>query len=104
MPQICVSASNRHCAPALFLPLRCAAERVPAAISWLGIHNETAGSVWNLHNPKFLMDEEQLPLGAALHASVALVYLRRAAAAGGRAGAAGGAGTGPGGARHGAEL
>jgi IAA-amino acid hydrolase len=33
--------------------------------------------VHGLHTPLFRMDESQLPLGAALHASVAIEFLNR---------------------------
>lgn len=46
-------------------------------LALLGIYNETAGSVHSLHSPRFMMDESQLPLGAALHAQFALEFMRR---------------------------
>ena len=58
---------------------------------FLGIRNETAGSVWGLHSPRFQLDESQLPLGAALHAGFALEALRWAAGAERGAAAAGAA-------------
>ncbi|KAK9836327.1 hypothetical protein WJX81_005563 [Elliptochloris bilobata] len=57
------------------------ADVVPAAMSFLGIRNETVGSVHGLHTPRFRMDEAQLPVGAALHAAVALEFLGSGAAA-----------------------
>jgi IAA-amino acid hydrolase len=51
------------------------ADVVPGVFTFLGIHNESAGSVHNLHTSRFVMDESQLPLGAALHASMALDFL-----------------------------
>lgn len=50
---------------------------VPGVFSFLGIRNETAGSVHGLHTAQFRMDEAQLPLGAALHAAFALEFLAR---------------------------
>jgi IAA-amino acid hydrolase len=44
-------------------------------MTFLGIRNETVGSVHGLHTPRFRMDEAQLPVGAALHAAVALDFL-----------------------------
>jgi len=44
---------------------------------FIGIRNETLGSVHNLHSPNFKLDENVLPLGAALHASLAMSYLER---------------------------
>jgi len=42
---------------------RHALEQVPSTFSFLGIRNETAGSVHNVHTPRFVMDEAQMPLG-----------------------------------------
>ena len=50
---------------------------MPGAFTFLGIHNESAGSVHGLHTPQFLMDDAQLPLGAALHAAVALTFFEQ---------------------------
>ena len=36
------------------------AEEVPAAFTFLGIRNETLGSVHGLHTPQFLLDESQV--------------------------------------------
>ena len=36
---------------------------MPSTFSFLGIRNETAGSVHNVHTPRFVMDESQMPLG-----------------------------------------
>lgn len=44
---------------------------------FIGIKNETLGSVHNLHSPNFKLDEGVLPLGAAVHASLAMSYLER---------------------------
>ncbi len=41
----------------------------------LGIRNESVGSTYALHNPKFMMDEDALPIGAALHVGYALGHL-----------------------------
>lgn len=57
------------------------ADAVPGAFTFLGIRNEDVGSVHGLHTPRFQMDEAQMPLGAALHATVALDALHAAAAA-----------------------
>ncbi|EIE22283.1 amidohydrolase, partial [Coccomyxa subellipsoidea C-169] len=48
---------------------------VPAAFTFLGIQNETAGSVHGLHTPRFMLDEEVLQTGAAYLASLASEYL-----------------------------
>eukprot|EP00882_Tetradesmus_deserticola_P016803 GHRQ01017967.1.p1 GENE.GHRQ01017967.1~~GHRQ01017967.1.p1 ORF type:complete len:233 (+),score=107.26 GHRQ01017967.1:53-700(+) len=48
---------------------------VPSAFMFLGIRNESVGSVHNLHNANFQIDEGVLPVGAAVHAALALKYL-----------------------------
>ena len=48
---------------------------IPAAFTFLGIRNETAGSVHGLHTPRFMLDEEVLQIGAAYLASLASEYL-----------------------------
>ena len=65
------------------------AEEVPGVFSFLGIRNETAGSVHGLHTPRFVVDEAQLPLGAALHAATAMRLLEAFAAPTGGGGSAG---------------
>ncbi|KAF2555067.1 hypothetical protein F2Q68_00018424 [Brassica cretica] len=50
-------------------------KRTKAAIFVLGIKNETLGAGKPLHSPYFFVDEEALPLGAALHAAMAVTYL-----------------------------
>lgn len=50
-------------------------QRTKAAIFVLGIKNETLGAGKPLHSPYFFVDEEALPLGAALHAAMAVSYL-----------------------------
>ncbi len=57
------------------------ADAVPGAFTFLGIQNEKAGSVHGLHTARFQMDEAQMPLGAALHATVALDALSSHSAA-----------------------
>ena len=59
------------------------ARAVPSAFLFLGIRNETLGSVHNLHSRDFKLDEAALPRGAALHAALALEYLARGGAEGG---------------------
>eukprot|EP00775_Hariotina_reticulata_P002885 gene2885-3175_t len=48
---------------------------VPATMMFVGIQNETLGSVHSLHSPKFKLDESVLPIGAAVHATLAARYL-----------------------------
>ncbi|XP_028774988.1 IAA-amino acid hydrolase ILR1-like 6 [Neltuma alba] len=50
-------------------------EVVPAAFFYIGIRNETLGSVHTGHSPLFMIDEDALPIGAATHASIAERYL-----------------------------
>ncbi|CAL9131085.1 unnamed protein product [Musa textilis] len=50
-------------------------QQMPSALFWLGIKNQTLGPGYPLHSPHFFLDEQALPIGAALHASVAKAYL-----------------------------
>ncbi|XP_058207083.1 IAA-amino acid hydrolase ILR1-like 3 [Rhododendron vialii] len=50
-------------------------QKMAAAFFSIGVMNETMKSHRNLHSPYFIADEEVLPIGAALHASIALSYL-----------------------------
>lgn len=50
-------------------------QKMPAAFFFVGIRNETLNSDKPLHSPKFVLDEDVLPIGAALHAIVAISYL-----------------------------
>jgi IAA-amino acid hydrolase len=52
------------------------AQRVPAAMLLLGSYNASAGAVHGLHSARFTLDERVLPLGAAMHAALALHFLR----------------------------
>lgn len=54
-------------------------ERVPGCMLWLGIRNETLGSVHTLHSPQFQLDENALPIGAAMHVALAEEYLKQKA-------------------------
>lgn len=51
--------------------------KMPSAMMFIGIRNEAVGSVHNLHSPNFKLDEDVLPLGAAVHASLAMSYLEK---------------------------
>jgi amidohydrolase len=51
------------------------AQRVPGMIVRLGVRNEELGFVHPLHHPRFDLDEDALPLGAALLAEVATRWL-----------------------------
>ncbi|KAL6492889.1 IAA-amino acid hydrolase ILR1-like 6 [Orobanche gracilis] len=50
-------------------------EIIPAAFFYIGIKNETLGSVHSVHSPHFMLDENALPIGAATHAAIAERYL-----------------------------
>jgi len=50
-------------------------QRMPSALFSIGIRNESIGAVHLLHSPYFFIDEEALPIGAALHTAVAMSYL-----------------------------
>jgi amidohydrolase len=51
------------------------AQRVPGMIVRLGVRNEALGFVHPLHHPRFDLDEDALPLGAALLAEAAVRWL-----------------------------
>ncbi|KIY96289.1 hypothetical protein MNEG_11671 [Monoraphidium neglectum] len=59
------------------------ARAVPSTFLFLGIRNETLGSVHNLHSRNFVLDEGELHKGAALHAALAMEYLARGGVQGG---------------------
>lgn len=65
-----------------------------AVFAFLGTGNESKGTGHGLHTSRFLMDDEQLAVGAAVHAAMALDGLERAAAVAERERAAGGSGGG----------
>lgn len=44
---------------------------------FVGIRNESAGSVHDAHSPHFRVDEGALPYGAAMHATLAMTYLQQ---------------------------
>lgn len=53
------------------------AEKMAAAFFIIGVKNDSLGSdVKNLHSPNFVMNEDALPIGAALHAAVAISFLK----------------------------
>lgn len=68
-----------------FCPMIMAAEdfgfysqKIPSAMFWVGAGNETLAPAKPLHSPYFVLDEQVLPIGASLHAAVALSYLDNA--------------------------
>lgn len=51
-------------------------QKMPAAIFFIGVRNESLGSdIKGLHSPFLVLDEEVLPIGAAFHAAVAFSFL-----------------------------
>jgi amidohydrolase len=51
-------------------------QEVPGTLVFLGIENKEKGIMYPHHHPKFDLDEDVLPTGAALHVAVAMEYLR----------------------------
>lgn len=49
-------------------------EKVPGTFLLLGTRNEKSGSIHPAHSPYFFVDEDVLPIGAAIHAAFALSY------------------------------
>lgn len=47
------------------------AERIPGGFVGLGVQNESLGAIYSVHHPKFKVDEDALPIGAALHVAFA---------------------------------
>jgi amidohydrolase len=52
-------------------------ETIPGALAFVGIGNKDKNTDYPLHNDKFDIDEDVLPIGAALHAQFALNFLSR---------------------------
>ncbi|GJU75311.1 IAA-amino acid hydrolase ILR1-like protein 5 [Tanacetum coccineum] len=48
---------------------------VPGVMFGIGIRNEGIGSIHSPHSPYFFLDEDALPVGAALHTAIAESYL-----------------------------
>jgi IAA-amino acid hydrolase len=53
---------------------------VPGVMFGIGIRNEFAGSVHSVHNPLFFVDEDVIPIGAALHTAIAESFLTEGSA------------------------
>lgn len=49
---------------------------IPGTMFGIGIRNYDLGSVHSPHSPFFFLDEDVLPIGAALHTALAEVYLK----------------------------
>lgn len=52
-------------------------DAAPGAFVFLGIADAQLGTDQLLHTPRFQMDESMLPVGASLHANVALEFLQQ---------------------------
>lgn len=52
-------------------------QKIPSAFFMIGTKNDTFDSFHQVHSPYFFIDEQVLPIGAALHAAVAITYLDR---------------------------
>ncbi|KAI3933952.1 hypothetical protein MKW92_051554 [Papaver armeniacum] len=50
-------------------------EVIPGVMFMVGIRNEDLGAVYSVHNPRFFVDEDVLPIGAAMHTAIAELYL-----------------------------
>ncbi|XP_042403411.1 IAA-amino acid hydrolase ILR1-like 5 [Zingiber officinale] len=50
---------------------------IPGVMFGIGMRNERAGSVYPPHSPHFFLDEEVLPIGAALHTAIVELYLNQ---------------------------
>lgn len=50
-------------------------EKMPGYFIFLGMKDEAFGQLPSAHSPLFKINEEALPYGAALHASLAATYL-----------------------------
>lgn len=48
------------------------AERVPGVFAFLAVGDERSGQAYPVHHPKFTLNEDALPVGAALHTAFAL--------------------------------
>jgi len=49
---------------------------IPGAMFSIGIRNDKVGAIHSPHSPFFFLDEEVLPIGAALHTALAELYLK----------------------------
>jgi len=50
---------------------------IPGAMFSIGIRNDKVGAIHSPHSPFFFLDEEVLPIGAALHTALAELYLKQ---------------------------
>lgn len=75
--EILLGESNVHHHPKLMAAedFSFYSQKMPAAFFMIGVKNETMKSGLSLHSPYLVLDEKVLPVGAALHAAVAISYL-----------------------------
>jgi amidohydrolase len=52
-------------------------QKIPGTFVFLGAQNEEKGILYPQHHPKYTIDEDILPVGAALHVAVAMEYLAK---------------------------
>lgn len=52
-------------------------QKIPAAMFMLGVGDKDTDQVNSLHSPYFFANEKALPIGATLHAAVAIEYLEK---------------------------
>ncbi|GJT82085.1 IAA-amino acid hydrolase ILR1-like protein 1 [Tanacetum coccineum] len=50
-------------------------EKIPGTFAFLGMRNEKAGIIHSPHSPYYIVNEDVLPTGSALHAAFAYTYL-----------------------------
>jgi metal-dependent amidase/aminoacylase/carboxypeptidase family protein len=51
-------------------------QKVPGTLVFLGVENKDKGIIYPHHHPKYNIDEDILPFGAALYVAIALEYLK----------------------------
>ncbi|KAI3735483.1 hypothetical protein L6452_14982 [Arctium lappa] len=52
-------------------------QKIPGVMFGIGIRNEGIGAIHSPHSPYFFLDEDALPIGAALHTALAELYLNQ---------------------------
>lgn len=53
------------------------AQKIPAAFFGVGVRSGEDGELYQVHTPHLVVDEGALPVGAALHAAVAIEFLNK---------------------------
>jgi len=53
------------------------ANAYPSAMMWLGAFNQSAGATWPLHSARYVLDEQVLTTGVAMHVGYAAEFLSR---------------------------